>query len=913
MSKNDSSTDSGFINFLKKLQENKPSDIIQFFDRKSFYNVYGVDAKFIAQEYFKTLATLNSIGAGNNRIESQSIQPAQLENILQDLLFNKLYKFEIYAQKSGSTSSWERVKKGSPGNIRDYEELLEKHDFTYEESNITIILSVFIANERGQKIVGISTADSTSRKLQVSQFIDDDYLSNFESLLVQIAGAKECLIAWEDKDINCSKVADITQRAGVVLTKQKKNDFKDSDVEQDLTKLLGKLHQNLNELELKNAMKAMGSLLKYLELLSDDANFGVWRLTKLDLSHCMRLDSAAVSALNLVPSKKDSAKSMNLYGLLNKCQTGMGSRLLLQWIKQPLLDVSIIETRQKMIEIFYQDISLRQTMRDDHLKRVPDLERLMSKIRRRRGRLQDVVLIYDFIMRLPRISETLKTCSGLHNSLILDRCAKIDELFEAFANFIEMAETTIDLEMVEKHEYIVKPSFDDALQELANAKESVLEQIQTIRQQVERKLIGTKSFSLAYYPQFGYCFKVSRKDEQNLRTSSLKYITRDTKKDGVKFQTTDLKGLSEQWEDLTKQYEMKQSELVTGIMEIVETYLDPLQEVSNLITELDVFVSLAHVFYNSKESYIKPHITPTAGDIKIKAGRHPCVEVQDGVDYVANDVEFIRGQSTFHIITGPNMGGKSTYIRSVGVIVLLAQMGCMVPCTEAEISVVDCILARVGAGDSQSRGVSTFMAEMLETNAILRSATRNSLVIIDELGRGTSTYDGFGLAWSISEFICRDIGCFCFFATHFHELTALADELPGVKNYHVDALARDSQLRMLYKLLPGSSNQSLGIHIAEMASFPPTVIQMAKRKAAELENLENQEKDPKNSKLQIPEHEIKEGEKIVNDFLDNFFQLQLDSMSANKAFDTVNLLKNKFINNQNKYIQFILKQPTQLL
>jgi DNA mismatch repair protein MSH2 len=264
-----------------------------------------------------------------------------------------------------------------------------------------------------------------------------------------------------------------------------------------------------------------------------------------------------------------------------------------------------------------------------------------------------------------------------------------------------------------------------------------------------------------------------------------------------------------------------------------------LEATSSIVSELDVLLGFAHAACHAGTGYCRPEMVEKGDTVFLTKSRHPCVELQDHVNFIPNDYEIRRSNSRFQLITGPNMGGKSTYIRQLGTIVVMAQIGSFVPAEVARLPIFDKLLVRVGAGDLQQRGVSTFMMEMLEASSILHKATNRSLVIIDELGRGTSTYDGFGLAWAISEYLLTKVHAMCLFATHFHELTALEKKFPdGFCNKHVSAYTDTKEITMIYQVQHGPCMESFGVHVAKLAGFPDQVLQVAKRKSDELEKVE---------------------------------------------------------------------------
>lgn len=916
----DGAAEQGFLAFYRSLPE-KPETTFRVFDRSEYYTVHGSDALFAAKEVFKTTSVVKHLGSGDKKVPSVILSKMNFESAVRNLLLVRQYRVEMYrASSKGSknTSAWELVAKASPGNLQQFEDILFGNN---DMSESAVVMAIKLGTDNGQRIVGASYADSAARKLGVCEFVDNDQFSNLEALLVQL-GPKECLLPQHDKSADAAKVQEVIQRSSILITERKKAEFSNKDIIQDLNRLLkmgaSGNSATLSEMDLTQACAALAALIKYLEFLSDETNFGQFHLSTFDLSQFMKLDSAAVRALNLLPNPLDGGnKSMCLVGLLNKCKTAQGQRLVAQWVKQPLMDKNKIEERHDIVEVLFEDTELTQTLQEE-LRKVPDFSRLSKKFQRHKATLQDCVRVYQALHRLPSFTGVLSGYQGDHHELIRD-CftTPLQDLVEDFQKFSELVETTVDLNQVENHEYLIKASFDEGLQECREKMDEIIKQMPVELNKAARDmgLEAGKSIKLESNNQYGYFFRITKKEEKALRGNK-RYTTIDTRKDGIRFNNSALRQLNEEFQAYKDTYNEVQSKLADEVIKVAGGYSEPMQMLSDIIAHIDALISFAHVSANAPIPYVRPKMTPKGvGHINLEMARHPCLEVQDDVSFIANDITLERGQKEFLIITGPNMGGKSTYIRQTGVIVLMAQLGCFVPCSSAEISITDSILARVGSGDSQLKGVSTFMSEMLETASILRSATDNSLIIIDELGRGTSTYDGFGLAWAISQYISTKIRCFCLFATHFHELTSLADEVSTVRNLHVTAMTSSGTLTLLYKVKPGVCDQSFGIHVAELAHFPTSVIEFARQKAAELEDFQGStavlgegiiDSDTGTSPAKRRRLVKQEGEELIRDFLSQVAKLSVETMTEDQIAYQVSKLKDDILARNNSYIQDIL-------
>lgn len=836
------------------------------------------------------------------------------------------------------------VAKASPGSLDEIEKWMDLDvavdnlpERPLMDGGTVVAVRVFGKGKSGATgNVGVAAWDAGRKRMSLMELHDDDVFSGLESLLVAV-NAMEVLVCDGDLGkFETDKMGAMLEECGIACTFLEKKRFADGDVDVDLERLVGSALPLVKFLDMKRALPAAAAVIGFLRLMEDPTNEGASVVTSIDHNAFMHLDTAALRALNVVPFTGDGGggKRATLFGLLNRTKTPMGSRLLRHWIAQPLQDREAINTRLDVTEAFMEGREACLAVRNEHLHRLPDLAALIGRFTKNNGAkasLQDVVRLYQSSIRLPYLAGAIdESASSVLKKLFVE---PLGLLTEELGNFEALVETTIDLDQIANGEFVISPKIDVQLAELRESQDSLIADIADEHRKVLREVRPPKdeALKLEKHDVYGYVFRVTRKDEKLIRDRS-GYTVVDTRKDGVRFQSRNLKALASNYVDVARDYKDVEGELRAKTIEVASTYMETFSKYTALAAEIDVLAAFSDAAGGcAGDSYIRPTITPAGSGLVLKQARHPMVEeCLDGRSFIANDINLgsndaspadggraasddaaamEKGSGALLLITGPNTGGKSTYIRTAGVLTLMAHIGCFVPAAEASIPITDRILCRVGAGDNQHRAVSTFMSEMLETATILRSATKNSLIIIDELGRGTGVSDGYGLAYAISHHIATEIRAPTLFATHFHELTALAAEVPSVRNLSVTALTDKSAegITFLYEVKEGACGKSFGVHVAEMARFPAPVVRAAKRKLADLEGADGISSLVQKRTKALSGGDVSKGQALMDSFLADVLKLPLGTEhEQKKSIEAANGLKQTLLSKNNPYILALL-------
>ena len=637
---------------------------------------------------------------------------------------------------------------------------------------------------------------------------------------------------------------------------------------------------NLEGLGLKPypvATRATGALLKFLqdtqkELLNIELSFSTY-----SLSDFMVLDAETRRNLELTETLRDGRTEGSLLGVLDKTQTPMGKRLLRNWVNKPLLDIDQINQRLDAVAFLY-DHGVERKQIAEVLRQLHDLERLVNRLVNGSARPNDLVALRDDLAALPQLMGLI---ASDHPALAI-----VPQGWQTFENELDLLKRAISDEPPATLNNIglIQAGFSQELDQVVSSSRHARDWINSLESS-ERKRTGLKTLRVGFNKVFGYYIEISRGLADK---APEEYIRKQTLVNSERYITPELK----EYESLVLNAETQIHEIEVKVFRQVIAQLakssQALLETARGIARLDCLLSLAEVAALNK--YTRPSLKQEKG-ISILAGRHAVVEqLTSRTRYIANDTVFEEGE-IIRLITGPNMSGKSTFLRQVVLIVLMAQIGSFVPADQAEIGLVDRVFTRIGAQDAIHQGQSTFMVEMLETANILNNATSRSLLILDEIGRGTSTYDGLSIAWAIIEYLHSHprLKPFTLFATHFHELTELADLYPGVRNYNVAVSEADDQVIFLHKIVPGAADRSYGIHVAQMAGLPAPVIARANEILKQLEASSGKTlPEPKEEKAQLrlfPEN---------NPLMNAFKKIDLESLTPIQALNKLYEWKQAF-------------------
>ncbi|WP_418202217.1 DNA mismatch repair protein MutS [Anaerohalosphaera lusitana] len=849
----------------------KYADAILFFRMGDFYETFYEDAKTCSRVLGLALTSRDK---NTDPIPLAGLPYHAVDGYLKKML-QAGYKVAVCEQVEDPKQAKGVVKRDvvrvvTPGTLTD--------DMLLEAREDNFLCSVFL----GPKSAAVSWVDISTGHFFVQELEDDKAILDE----VMRLGPKECLLPemrGELFEMEGKKLEQQIERLTGATVTRRPGWYFDSHMAKD--KLLK--HFEMKTLEGFGiddgfvGVNAAGAVLEYLEETQKTALTHISSLRKVSRSNFLQIDQTSLRSLEILRTIRSESKKGTLLDSVDQTLTGMGSRMMRAWICMPLCDVGAIEMRQDAVAEFAENESACEDIRGQ-LKEVADLERIVARISTFRTSPKDLLSLGWTLRRVPALREVLAGCEADMAGRLAERCDSMDEL----ADLLEAA-IDPDCPPHTRDGGVIRDGFSEELDHLRSVSSDGKTWLAEFQQrQVERT--GLANLKVGYNRVFGYYIELPRSMAEKAPAD---FVRKQTLKNAERYVTDELK----KYEDEVlgardKALELEQR-LFEKLREETAKYISRLQELADCIATVDCLAAFGHLARS--RSYVRPAML---GDktLEISEGKHPVLAESLGSEFVPNDVNLGGEDGDLSVITGPNMAGKSTYIRQVALLVLLAQTGSFIPAKEAKIGVVDRIFTRVGASDELMRGQSTFMVEMTETANIINNATDRSLVILDEVGRGTSTYDGLSLAWAITEHIANEIKCRTLFATHYHELTELAELLVNVKNCNVAVREWQDEIVFLHKILPGGTDKSYGIHVAKLAGLPKSVVRRSREILLDLENTFAKEA----AGPELTRHKTSDDQQMLfvernKGVLDRLSDLDVNNLTPIEAINLLNQIKDE--------------------